>query len=166
VCSAKRLSHPDMDAATLVRAKDLAARHLGRRMRSERETELYLKGKGFAPEIIARVVRDFRRVGLLNDRTMAREFAERRLANRPCGRLAIERELRARGVGERAGAEALEEVYPPELEKEKARSAAAKYGERLRRVQPEARARRLYRFLVGRGFSRETVSEFFEEMES
>lgn len=155
-----------MDSFSLVRAKDAAAKHLGRRMRSEQEIERFLELKGFASDIIARVLRDFRRVGLLDDRVMARDFTERRLAKRPCGRLAIERELLTRGVAAETVADVLGDAYPRESERDVARSAAARYQERLTERRPEVRTRRLYRFLVQRGFTPETLSDLFEETES
>ena len=142
-----------MDSPSLVRAKDVAAKHLGRRMRSELEIERFLELKGFTSEVITRVLQDFRRVGLLDDRAMARDYMERRLAKRPCGRLAVERELLARGVAAETAAEVLGDVYPWEAEREGARTAAARYAERLKALGPEDRARRsmaLYYYTNGR----------------
>jgi regulatory protein len=155
-----------MDPVELQRAKDLAARHLGRRMRSERELETYLERKGFERDIVARLISDFRRVGLLDDRALVREWTERRLANYPSGRRAVEHKLMARGVEREIITEVLDEVLSSEDERELSRRAAATYLRRVRDLSADVRDRRLYRFLVQRGFSRETITEYFDEMEA
>ena len=152
-----------MEEARLLRAKDLAARQLGRRMRSERELETYLERKGYGRKIIHRLIADFRRVGLLDDRALARDWAERRLERMPSGRAALHRTLRARGIEERTVSEILDEVYSAESEAELCRRAAAGVLPRLDRLPTEKRRRRLYGFLAQRGFSRDTVCEFLEE---
>ena len=155
-----------MDLVELQRAKDLAARHLGRRMRSERELETYLKRKGFEGDIVARLISDFQRVGLLDDRALVREWTEQRLANHPSGRRAVEHKLATRGVEREIIAEVLDEVLPSEYERELSRRAAATYLRRVRDLSTEVRDRRLYRFLVQRGFSSEIIAEYFNEMET
>lgn len=154
-----------MDAETLARAKDLAAKHLGRRMRSERELEAYLEQKGLGPAVVARVIRDFRRVGLIDDRVMARDWAERHLARQPSGRRAVEERLLARGVRGEIVDEVLGEIYAGESERELALRALRGHLARVKHLVPDARRRRLFRFLIQRGFSEEIVSEFFEEMD-
>jgi regulatory protein len=153
-----------MDLAELQRAKDLAARHLGRRMRSEREMRMYLERKGFEIGIVSRVIGDFRRVGLLDDRALVRDWTERRLASRPSGRRAVEQSLAARGVEREIISEVLDEVLPSESERDLSRRAAAGYLRRVQNLSTEVRDRRLYRFLLQRGFSHETIAEFFQEM--
>jgi len=155
-----------MDQTVLLRAKDLAAKHLGRRMRSERELRVYLERKGFGAGVVDRVVRDFRRVGLVNDRALVEEWTERRLANHPCGRPLIERGLLARGLPEETVAEVLDGIGAFRSEANLARRAAEAYLVRLRRLEPEAQRKRLYRFLLGRGFSQETATGFVDEIES
>ncbi len=152
-----------MDEAALLRAKDLAARHLGRRRRSEREIRTYLEGKGFAQDVTGRLIVDFRRVGLLDDRALARDWAEHRLERMPSGRAALRHKLLARRIEERTINEVLDEVYSSGSERELCRRAAAGVRARLDRLPPEKRKRRLYGFLARRGFAREIISEFFEE---
>ncbi len=152
-----------MDEAKLLRAKDLAARHLGRRMRSVREIETYLERKGFEPGIIRRLVADFGRVGLLDDRALAEDWARYRVERMPCGRRALRQSLIARRIPRDTIDSVLDEVLASDTERELSRRAASGFLRRLNRLPPEARKQRLYRFLVRRGFSRETITELFEE---
>ncbi|MCK4546094.1 MAG: regulatory protein RecX [Candidatus Eisenbacteria sp.] len=154
-----------MDRTTLQRAKDLAAKHLGRRMRSEREIEMYLGGKGFDTDTITQVVCDFRRVGLLDDRALIRNWADRRLALRPSGRLALERKLAARGIDEEVLAQELDDIYATVSEDDLCEKAAAGCLRRIGNLPAAKRRGKLYRFLLQRGFSRSVITEFLEEMD-
>jgi regulatory protein len=152
-----------MDEDVLRRAKDLAARHLGRRMRSEREVGGHLAKKGFEPDVIVRVLEDFRRVGLVDDRALVLEWTERELPRAPAGRRAVEARLRARGVAPGVLGEVLDGIFSREAETELGRKAAERYAPRLKRLPEGARKQRLYRFLMARGFSAETAADLVAE---
>ena len=153
-----------MDADALARAKDLAAGHLGRRTRSVREMETYLERKGVAAAVRSQVIRDFLRVGLLDDRALARDWVERRTAGSPWGRRALASRLAARGVAADVIAGVLDEMLAGDAEDRLCRRAATERCARLGRVPPAKRRDRLYRYLLGRGFPPETVRDVVEDM--
>jgi regulatory protein len=131
---------------------------LGYRARSESEIRDRLRRYGYVGETIEGVVLRLKELGYLDDaefaRTKAREKARR------YGPRRVSVELRKSGVGETLAREVVEEEFAGRSELGEARSAAARrYNER----GSDAEARRVYGFLVRRGYSAEVCTQVARE---
>ena len=131
---------------------------LGYRARSRAEMRERLRGYGYAEETIGRVISRLEELGYLDDtefarlkaREMARRYGPRRVAV----------ELRKGGVAEELAREVVEEEFAGRSEVGEARSAAAR---RYNGRGSDAEARRVYGFLVRRGYSAEVCAQVARE---
>jgi regulatory protein len=131
---------------------------LGYRARSGAEMRERLRKYGYVEGTVGRVISRLEELGYLDDvefaRLKAREKARRYGPRRVCV------ELRKSGVGEELAKDVVEEEFAGRSEVVEARSAAARrYNER----GSDAEARRVYGFLVRRGYSAEVCSQVARE---
>ncbi len=90
------------------------------------------------------------RLGYLNEAAHALRWTERRLAQRPSGRLRMRQELLHRGFSDTLTEETIQKIFATVDEPELALQALVLRGGRQTVPQQG-------RFLQGRGFSRETI---------
>ena len=127
---------------------------LGYRARSEAEIRDRLTRYGYVGETIEVVVLRLKELGYLDDAEFAR--AKAREKARRYGPRRVSVELRKSGVGEALARKIVEEEFAGRSELVEARSAAARrYNER----GSDAEARRVYGFLVRRGYSAEVCAQ-------
>jgi regulatory protein len=136
-----------------------ALRRLGRRDHSEGELRRALLRDGFpAPEVDEALGR-LRGRGWLDDGEFAYRFARSRMTTQGMGRQRVRQALRQRAVGreevERGLAAALQEVS----EAGAIDALARRYWRQRASDEPARRVRRLWAFLVRRGFPRGLVTE-------
>jgi regulatory protein len=136
------------------RALDL----LGYRARSEAEVRQRLGRHGYAGETIEAVVVRLQELGYLDDAEFARLKAREKA--RRYGPRRVSMELRKSGVGEELAREVVEEEFAGRSEVGEARSAAAR---RYNGRGSDAEARRVYGFLVRRGYSAEVCAQVARE---
>ena len=131
---------------------------LGYRARSEKEIWDRLRRYGHGEEAVESVVGRLKELGYLDDedfaRTVAREKARRYGPRRVLG------ELRKSGVDAELARDVVDEEFAGRSELEEARSVAA---QRYNRGGSDAEARRVYGFLVRRGYSAEVCAEVARE---
>jgi regulatory protein len=131
---------------------------LGYRARSEPEIRDRLKRYGYVGETIDVVILRLKELGYLDDAEFAR--AKAREKARRYGPRRVSVELRKSGVGEALARKIVEEEFEGRSELGEARSAAARrYNER----GSDAEARRVYGFLVRRGYSAEVCAQVARE---
>jgi regulatory protein len=135
------------------------------RPRSRAELIQKLFDKGFDETIIEAVIGHLERLGYVNDRQFAEQWAAGRVRLRGFGRRRIEQELRNKGVCRDIVSEALAGVFGPETELETARGAAEKKLNTMNSLDREARRRRLSGFLERKGFSFEIIWKVVKETE-
>lgn len=145
----------DLNGKELTRARTAAYRLLTYRPRSHAELEQKLREKGFKEAVIEAVLADLERLGYVNDRQFAGQWAAGRLRLRGFGRRRIEQELRRKGISQEVIREAISEAVPPDDEREAAVRAAEKKLRTMLSVGPDVRRRRLAGFLERKGFSSE-----------
>jgi len=131
---------------------------LGYRARSEAEVRDRLGRYGLAGETIEAVVARLLELGYLDDEEFARLKAREKA--RRFGPRRVSVELRKSGVGEELAREVVEEEFAGRSEVGEARSAAAR---RYNRGGSDAEARRVYGFLVRRGYSAEVCAQVARE---
>ena len=131
---------------------------LGYRARSEAEIRERLGRYGYAAETIEAVIGRLEELGYVDDAEFARLKAREKA--RRYGPRRVSLELRKSGVGEELAREVVEEEFAGRSEVEEARSAAAR---RYNGRGSDAEARRVYGFLVRRGYSAEVCAQVARE---
>jgi len=141
----------------LTRARNTAYRLLTYRARSRQELEAKLKDREFGDAVIEAVVAGLTRLGYVNDREFARQWAAGRIRLRGFGKRRIEQELRNKGISRDVIQETLREVFEDAPEADIAQREAEKKLRSLTRFPPEVRRRRIAGHLERRGFPPETI---------
>ena len=131
---------------------------LGYRARSEAEIRDRLGRYGYAGETIDAIVGRLEELGYLDDAEFARLKAREKARRYGPRRVSVE--LRKSGVGEELAREIVEEEFAGRSEVGEARSAAAR---RYNGRGSDAEARRVYGFLVRRGYSAEVCAQVARE---
>jgi regulatory protein len=131
---------------------------LGYRARSEAEIKDRLGRYGYAGETIEAVVGRLEELGYLDDAEFARLKAREKARRYGPRRVSVE--LRKSGVGEELAREVVEEEFAGRSEVGDARSAAVR---RYNGRGSDAEARRVYGFLVRRGYSAEVCAQVARE---
>jgi regulatory protein len=156
------LSHEELSEARIAGERALAmsrALHfLGYRARSEKELRDRLRRYGYGEEAVGGVVGRLKELGYLDDEEFAR-LAAREKARR-YGPRRVLGELRKRGVDVELAQGVVDEEFAGRSEVEQASSAAA---QRYNRGGSNAEARRVYGFLMRRGYSAEVCAEVARE---
>jgi len=128
---------------------------LGYRARAEGELRERLLRAGYAPETVETVVGRLQELGYLDDAEFARNSARERA--RKYGPRRVYGDLRKSGVGEELAREAVEGQFSEDSEIEAAQSAAGRRYNTSERS--DVVARRVYGFLVRRGYSANVCAE-------
>jgi regulatory protein len=131
---------------------------LGYRARSETEVRERLGCYGYVEETVEGVILRLKELGYLDDEEFARLKAREKA--RKYGPRRVSAELRQSGVGEDLARGVVEEEFAGRSEVGEARSAAAR---RYNGRGSDAEARRVYGFLVRRGYSAEVCAQVARE---
>ena len=148
------------------RAKNNAYSLLRSRPRSEFEIRERLKIKGYGDSIIDDVMESLKKSRDIDDQKFARYWADSRMHLNPVGDVILRHELKEKGIAEpliEATLEAKDKSYD---EYEVAFSMARERFERLKKFDRKKSMKRLYDFLVRRGFKYENVQKIIEELSS
>ena len=131
---------------------------LGYRARSAAEVRERLGRHGYVEETVEGVILRLQELGYLDDEEFARLKAREKA--RRYGPRRVSAELRQSGVGEDLARGVVEEEFAGRSEVGEARSAAAR---RYNGRGSDAEARRVYGFLVRRGYSAEVCAQVARE---
>jgi regulatory protein len=152
------LSHEELQEARVAGERALAMTRalnfLGYRARSEREVCDRLRRYGYGEETIGGVIGRLKELGYLDDAEFARLAAREKA--RKYGPRRVSVELRRSGVDGEIAREAVEEEFAERSELEAAFSAASR---RYNMGGSDAEVRRVYGFLMRRGYSAEVCAE-------
>ena len=152
----------ELDAARAAGERALAmnrALHfLGYRARSRREVRDRLRRYGYGQETVEGVVGRLVELGYLDDEEFARTTTREKA--RRYGPRRVSDDLRRSGVDAELAQNVVDEEFAGRSELEEARSAAAR---RYNRGGSDAEARRVYGFLVRRGYSSDVCAEVARE---
>jgi regulatory protein len=133
-------------------ARQRALRRLARRDHSEAELRRALLRTGFPDSVVDETLARLRAEKYLDDQGFAARFARSRVEHHGLGRNRVRQALRARGVSraiiEKGVAEALRDVSETEVLEDLAR----RYWRQHERDEPLQRIRKLWAFLLRRGF--------------
>ena len=139
-------------------AMNRALHFLGYRARSRREVRERLRRYGYGEETIEGVVVRLEELGYLDDEEFARAAAREKA--RRYGPRRVLGELRRSGVDAELAQGVVDDEFAQRSELEEARSLAAR---RYNRGGSDAEARRVYGFLMRRGYSAEVCAEVARE---
>lgn len=139
------------------RASNVSLHQLARRGMSRWELEQVLRKRGVEESVADAELARLESVGLLDDEALAVSLVYAARARKGQGRQAIERELRRRHIDDHAISEALVD-FDQEEERDRAIEVAMKRVTQLAGVDDQTAERRLYGYLMRRGYSGEVVS--------
>ena len=150
----------------LAEALSAALSCLAYRPRSRTELQRHLRRKGHAEGPAQTAIGRCEELGYIDDRAFALSFVRDRIRFRPSGRRRLMSELRARGVGAADADAALEEAFREFAvsELDLLRQSAVRRARALRSVERSAARRRLFGYLLRRGFAGADVRLVVDEL--
>ncbi len=146
------------------RATNNAYALLRQRPRSEFEIRDRLKIKGYSEEVIESVVEGLRRAGEIDDARFAKLWVDERMRLNPAGDVVLRHELKSKGLPAQLIEAVLDEKNKNYDEYEIAVSMAGDRFGRLKKLDRKKALKRLYDFLLRRGFKYETIRKIVENV--
>ncbi len=144
------------------RALNSALRILTGRDHSRYELVQKLKQRGFSPDIIEKVVLECQRLDYVDDNRTSRVYI-RQLMRKGYGAKRIRVELERKGLSERPDQGVISQMISDIDELEVAGRIFKKNIKRFEReIDPRKRKNKIYRFLLARGFSSETIRKLIK----
>lgn len=137
-------------------AKEYAFLLLKFRLRSENELESRLKRKKFSPQIIRAALDFLKEKKFLDDELFARSWIRSRI-RRPLGIRRIRQELNLKGIDKEIIESKLSELKEDYSEEGIVRELARERLGKLKGIEPRSAQRRVYAYLLRRGFSPEVI---------
>lgn len=141
------------------RCEAAAMRLLKVRPRTEGELERSLRTKGFPEVVVRSVMEALKASGDLDDRVFARLWATEKLRRGASGKRRVAAELRAKQIDQHTAEEETEKVFGGENEIDIAKQVALRRAAKMPALEEQAKRRRLYDYLLRRGFESEVAAE-------
>jgi regulatory protein len=145
------------------KAKNYAFLLLKYRLRSEGEIRLRLKKKKFQGQVIEEAIAFLKNRRFIDDSVFAKAWIESRI-KRPLGMCRIEQELKSKGVAKETIACELSRVKKNYAEEDTVKEIAQARFKDLRNIEPMQAKRRLYAYLLRRGFSPDVVYDVIGQL--
>ncbi|MCX5696540.1 MAG: regulatory protein RecX [Candidatus Omnitrophica bacterium] len=158
----RRPSAPRNDKA-FKDAREYAFLLLKFRSRSAQELRQRLEKKKFTPQAVEETIGFLKEKKFIDDLSFARAWVTERL-KKPFGLRRIELELRQKGISAPVIEESLKAAQDGYIEEEIVRGVAKERFSRLEGIEPQKARRRLYGYLVRRGFSPEIIVGVLENL--
>jgi len=155
------LSQKNIDS--LRKARDYAFLLLKFRIRSEKEIYGRLKKKKFNDTTIKETLSFLKDKGFINDDYFAKAWIESRI-KRPLGLRRIKEELKIKGIDREIIDRHLEDISKAYSEEATVTKIIKQRFDRLKGAEPQKAKRRLYAFLLRRGFSPEIVIDAINQL--
>lgn len=136
-------------------AKDVALRFLSFRRRTEKEIKEKLQKRSYDEKTIKTTIEKLKEYDLINDLEFATAWVKERLEYKPRGKRLLRQELWKKGIKK----EIIDQVTG-ELCREEDKSALElleKIKKKYKNLDPQVAKRRMYGYLLRRGFSYETA---------
>ena len=136
-------------------AKDIALRFLSFRRRTEKEVQDRLQKRDFDEKIIKRTIAKLKEYDLINDLEFATAWVKERLAYKPRGKKLLWQELWKKGIRKEIVDQVTQELCQDE--DKSVLELVEKIKKKYKNLEPQVAKRRMYGFLLRRGFSYESV---------
>ena len=101
---------------------------------------------------------------MINDREFSLSWVRNRIDVKPSGKNLLKRELLAKGINKDTIDEVIEEIFSTEQEEDMAYNLANKRWKQYSKLDKIVGARRLYSFLVRRGFNFEITGRIIKRI--
>jgi regulatory protein len=137
---------------------------LRQRPRSVHEIRSRLKLKGYEDDLVEDVIVSLKRTGDLDDEKFARFWVESRMHMNPAGDVVLKHELKGKGIGDAVIETVLTEKASKYDEYELALSMAKDRFERLKKLDRRKAMKRIYDFLLRRGFKYDNIRRVIENL--
>lgn len=134
------------------------------RPRSEREVRDRLKLKGYGPDLVEDIVAGLKKAGDIDDVKFARFWLESRMHQNPMGDVVLKYELKKRGVSEDVIKATLEHKAVNYDEYAIAITMAKERFKRFSKIDRQKALKRVYDFMLRRGFKYDTVQKILGEL--
>ncbi len=145
------------------RAQSLAVNYISYRPRSTKEIVDHLRKKGFAVELAKKVTQHLQKKNLVNDAEFAGMFVRDRLKRKPIGTAMLRQQLMTKGIPPHIIERVLGQLVNNEDQERAAEELAAKRltlsSGSFARLDPSKRKRRLFEYLLRRGFSTDIATK-------
>jgi regulatory protein len=153
----------------VILAKEIAYRFISYKPRTLKEVSDKLKAKGFQSDLVSKVVEELKNYGFINDLEYARNFVLNRSRSKTLGELALRRELLSKGISSEIVDEVLSERENLIDEFEIALDLAQGKLKQIKSLKKRKKGRdeykrRIYEFLLRRGFKLETINRVMREV--
>lgn len=149
----------------IAEAKQKVLNLFNRRMYSEQEITDKLKKKGYEEGVITTVVQNLKDNSLIDDYAFAKAFIHDRLCLNPKGSFQIAYELKQKGISQETINKVFSEEKVVEGDFDRAFEIAKRRLETLKKINDKVKIkRRLYNFLLRRGFSYEIIRGTLEQL--
>ena len=142
-----------------------AVRLLTASKKSSKELSKRLKDKGYQPAAIEDILQSLRSQGILDDRKMADETIHWAKQAKKYGKKRISLELKKKGIAQNLIDGALE-GYSKEEERKTAYQLAEIRWNKVKHLEPQKRKKRLFDYLISRGFDFELTREIMNRLDS
>ena len=152
----------DEAKVALAKAKSTVFRLFKFRPRSEREIINKLKGKKLPNDTIATAIEHFKKIDYINDRRFAQMWAVSRLTRNGINRIRLE--LKQKGIAEEIIQETIGNIPEDYSEIETVLTVAKKQLRKYERLDPDKQKRRLYEYLLRRGFRQNTAQKALRQL--
>lgn len=133
-------------------AKDYSLYILARRPLSEAQLKDKLRSRRYDSKIISIVIDYLKGIGLIDDLNYSRLWIRSRSRTNPRGALLLRQELRMKGIASQIIERVLDEFKESYNEEELLVQVAEKRAKKLKNLDPISRKRRLFNYLLRRGF--------------
>jgi regulatory protein len=148
----------------IVRGKEYLLRLLSRRIYSRYEISNKLNSKGYPENTILNLIFWLESNDYINDELFASMWAQFRLQNKPIGRYKLNQELRIKGIKQEIIQKVIDKTYKEIDEITLARNLIEKKIESFKIKNIKVNAKKIYNFLLRRGFSGEVSKNIFDEL--
>lgn len=148
----------------IVRGKEYLLRLLSRRVYSRYEISNKLNSKGYPENIISNLILWLENKNYINDELFASMWAQFRLQNKPIGRYKLNQELRVKGIKMEVIQKVIDKTYKEIDETTLARNLIEKKIESSKIKNIKIDPKKIYNFLLRRGFSGEVSKNIYNEL--
>ncbi|NCO24611.1 MAG: regulatory protein RecX [bacterium] len=146
------------------RGKEYLLRLLSRRIYSRYEISGKLKNKGYPEKIIANLIFWLENNNYINDEFFAEMWTQFRLKNKPIGKYRLNQELRIKGIKKEIIQKVIDKTYNEIDEITLARNLIEKKIESSKIKNIKIDPKKIYNFLLRRGFSGEVSKNIYNEL--
>ena len=148
---------------SLQKAKNYAFLLLKFRQRSTKEIVLRLKQKQFEDSVIKETIAFLKDHAFIDDAAFARAWIDSRL-KKPLGIRRIKEELRIKGIDNNIIDSSISQIRRDYSEEEVISRIAADKFSRLKGIEPQKAKRRIFSYLLRRGFSPDVISDTLTQL--